>query len=167
MKRLFSLLLALVMIVGCVAMFASCAKETPNEDYDDAKKALEDADYSVTASDEDLAPGQEAYIYAYDEDHDNYIYIYWCEDISYAKLMYDNLKFEYEMEVEETKRYIKFCEKYLKMYEDDMKSDEIDEYEDNIKEAEEWLEELEEDYVIGRKGKMVWKGTVKAIKATK
>ena len=72
-----------------------------------------------------------------------------------------------EQEIDEIKHNIKYYQKYLDMYEDDMKSSEIDEYEDLIKDLEEELEEYEENYVIGRKGKMVWRGTVKAIKATK
>lgn len=165
MKRLFSALLALVMLLGCVAMFASCGKEMPNEDYDDAKKALEDADYQVMASDKDLDAGQEAYILAYN-DNEEYIQIFWCESTAVAKLMYDDWKYDYEKKIEAAKQKIKYYEKYLDMCEDDMKSDEIDKYEDNIKELEDELEKLEEDYVIGRKGKMVWYGTVKAIKAT-
>ena len=167
MKRLFSALLAALMFAGCVAMFASCAREIPNDDYDSAKEALEDAGYNVTASDRDLEPGEDKSIFACSEDYEEYVRIVWCEDVSYAKLLYDDLKFRHDREVSRLKHQIRHYEKYLDMYEDDMKNEEIDEYEDNIKELEDLLKKMEEDYVVGRKGKMVWVGTVKVIKATK
>ncbi len=83
MKRIISLVLACVLLVGCVFTFASCAK--PNSDPEKAKEALEDADYAVTYVNEDtpiagalLPDGVVATIVAFDK-NENYIAITYYE----------------------------------------------------------------------------------------
>ena len=181
MKRKLAVLLALAMLIGCVALFASCGAK-PELDLEKAKDALEDEDYTVYYSDDedDLPVYAEGVLSASDDD-DNYVYIMRFADAKTAKLYYNTLKIdrdneiaEIKAEIKSLKAEIKASEQVLKKYEDDMKSDEIEdledeieELEDEIKDLEKELEDMKEDYVIGRSGKVVWYGTADAIKDSK
>ena len=181
MKRKLAVLLALAMLIGCVALFASCGAK-PELDLEKAKDALEDEDYTVYYEDDmsDDVPYIEEYLSARDDD-DNSITIIRFADAKTAKLYYNTLKIDRDNEIAEIKAdikslkaEIKASEQILKKYEDDMKSDEIEaledeieELEDEIKDLEKELEDMKEDYVLGRSGKVVWTGTKDAIKASK
>lgn len=167
MKRKLAALLALVMLVGCVAVFASCAAK-PQLDLEKAKDALEDADYTVYYSDEssDSTPYIEATLRASDDD-DEQITIILFADAKTAKLYYEDLKLKHDMEIDELKLQIKTYKHILKKYEGELKSDDITELEDEIKDLEKELEEMKEEQVFGISGKVVWSGTEKAIKDSK
>ena len=176
MKKILTGLLALVMLMSSVFVLSSCSAEKPELDLDDAKKALEEAEYDVTYDEKYDEPGIVARLYARkgigEESewggYDDYyrVYIYECEKSSTASLLYKQQKKELEMEIEYYKMEIKYLEHILDKYEDDMDSEEINECKDEIKEMKKELEELE-DYVVGKSGKYVWYGDAKAIKATK
>ena len=167
MKRKLAVLLALAMLIGCVALFASCGAK-PELDLEKAKDALEDEDYEVYYEDDmsDDVPYIEEYLRAYDDD-DNSITIIRFADAKTAKLYYQELKLQRDYEIDSLKLEIKALKNQLKKYEDDFNSDEIDEIEDEIKDLEKELEEMKEETVIGRSGKVVWTGTKDAIKASK
>ena len=150
MKRIISLALACMLVLGCVFALASCEKfveslrgiadgsaNGPNSDYEKAAEALEDADYEVQVIDDDEyldyvgVDGLVAFVYASNDDEDM-ISIYYFDD------------------------------------EDDM-LDAYEDLKDDFDEAKEQAEEEGEDfdYVIGKSGKMIWLGTEAAIKAAK
>ena len=165
MKKILVVLLALAMLVSCVAIFASCGAK-PQLDLEKAKDALEDADYDVSYEDDmsDYTPYIEEYLEAGDDD-DNEITIIRFADTKTAKLYYQSLKLERDYDIDTLKLQIKQAKHQLKKYEDDLSSDEIDALEDEIKELEKELEDMKDDYIIGRSGKVVWVGTKDAIKA--
>ena len=172
MKKLLTGLLALLMLVSSVFVLSSCAKK-PELDLEDAKEALEDAEYVVNYVEESDKNGVESYLSASkkvdgDDLWDTYdIKITKYEKASTAKLEYQIQKKQYEMTLEYYKLEIKKAKHYLSKYEKDLSSSEIDSYEGEIKELEKALEEYKEDYVIGRSGKYVWYGDLKALEATK
>lgn len=171
MKKIIISLLVVCMLASCIVVFASCNKASsvkPELDLEEAKDALEDEDYMVQYSDDedDLGVGVKESLAAYNEDDDG-LYIIVYADSKLANLAYEEVKAEYDVEVESIKREIKQLEHILDKYEDDLDSDEVDEYEDKIKELKKELEEMEEDYTFGKSGKTVWYGTVDAAKDSK
>ena len=167
MKKIITAILALAMIISCVAVFASCGGPKPKLDLDKAEANLKAAKYSVTHNDDadSLSAEKKETLYAYDDD-DNYINIYVFNDKKSAKLYYESLELDLEASIDETKLEIKYIKNMIKKYSDDLNSITIKAYEEELKELEEELEELK-DIVIGRSGKTVWAGTKEAIKATK
>ena len=104
MKKILSLVLVCVLMLGCVFTLASCGG--PNADPEKAKAALEDAEYKVTYLEGDLlamAPidGLEAAINAI-KDKD-LVSIYYFEDKAAAADYYEELEKEYEELKEEAK----------------------------------------------------------------
>ena len=172
MKKLLSVTLVLLLAVCCMLTMVSCfgGGEKPELDLEKAAEALEDRDYTVEYTDDDLEiPALEEQLRASkstDGDHE-YIYILRFKDTKSAKLYYENIKLGRESQQKSSELEIEFYEHLLKKYEDDMKSDEIDEYEDELKEMKKALENSQEDYTYGRSGKIVWYGTTKAAKHTK
>ena len=164
MKKLLTGLLALLMLVSSVFVLSSCAKK-PELDLEDAKEALEDAEYIVYYEDDTESTGVEEMLSARKDEYD--ITIIKFEKASTAKLAYQELKLEREYEIESLKLEIKSTKHMLSKYEKDLSSSEIDNYEDEIKEMEKKLEELQKETVIGRSGKYVWTGDLKALEATK
>lgn len=168
MKKLLAALLVLTMLV-CTLALTSCGAK-PELDLDDAKDALEDAKYTVMVEDDkdnlDM-PGLVEMLSARDEDGENYLYIYVFDNTKTAKLFYEQMKLQYDAEVEITELEIKYYEHVLDKYEDDLESDEIDEYKDEIKELKKDLEETKDEHCYGRSGKTVWVGTKKAVEASK
>ena len=141
MKRILSLALVCVLLLGCVFALASCGG--PNKDPEKAAKALEDAGYEVDCDvlDEATKDGIYAYVEAYlgdpeeldDDEKFNFIEIYYFEDAESAKEAF--------------------------------KDEEMQEY------FEEFKEEVEDDFdvevIIEQSGKMIYIGTKAAIKAAK
>ena len=164
MKKLLSVLLALMMIIGTLAL-VSCGPK-PELDIDAAAKALEKADYDVDVDDEFSNPSIEKRLSAESEDGKDYIYIVVYKDTKSAKLAYEDQKMSLDQYKEEIKLKIETYEHLIDEYESDLKSDEINSYKDKIKDYEKTLEEMDE-YVIGRSGKTIWYGTEKAVEATK
>ena len=165
MKKILAALLALMMVVACVATLASCGEAVP-ADYEDAKKALEDAEYEVMASDDEdeMQAGIKAVIRAYkeseDEDEDGeYIYVYYFENDDMAKLFYKQYKQNLEQTIADAELEIEYYELILEKYADDLEDEEKEEYEEELEDAKEELEKVKENYVVGRKGTTVWYGT--------
>ena len=77
MKKILTVLLAVAMLLGCVAIFASCGNQgsKPNLDLEEAADALEDEDYEVNYTDDEdeLPVGAVEMLRASDDD--DYIYI--------------------------------------------------------------------------------------------
>ena len=163
MKRVLSAILSLVLLLGCVAIFASCGSK-PNLDLEEAADALKDAEYYVNYSDDSSEPFIKEQLYAYKGDEK--LTVIFFADSKSARLYYEIMKQEHEAELESLELQIEAMEYILKKYDDKMSSTEIDDAEDEIKDLKEELEELEE-YVIGRSGKSVWSGTKKAIEHSK
>ena len=163
-------LLALLMIAVMMFSMASCfGGPKPMLDFDDAKKNLEDAEYTVNVVDEEdkLSVGVAKRLTAtkMDEDGDDADYLYLTEykDAKFAKLVYQAAKEQYDSAVKSLKLEIEEIEFVLENYKDDLKSDEIDEYEDELKDLQKELKEYEEEYLFGIKGNVVWFGTLKAV----
>lgn len=170
MKKLLAVLLVLTMLVGTLALTSCGAK--PELDLDDAKDALEDAEYTVMVEDDkdtlkEMIPGLVEMLSARDKDGDNTIYIYVFDNAKTAKLFYQQMTVSRDQEIEEKELMIKFYEHILDTYENDLSSDEISEYEDELKELKKDLEESKDEFCYGRSGKTVWYGTEKAVEATK
>ena len=164
MKKTLSLLLALLMLAGCVFALSACGKEKPELDLDDAEKNLKDAGYTVYRTDNEdyLDYGEEDHLYAYNDD-DDMLEIIEYESRALAKIAYKHLKGTYEDSIATVKNEISHMEDLLEELEDELTSEEIQEMKDAIDEAKEQLELLEE-YQCGRDGVFVWMGTRRAIK---
>ncbi len=164
MKKILAALLALMMVVASVATLASCGKAVP-ADYEDAKEALEDAEYVVMATDEEdyLSTGMKAQISARDvtedkDDREAFIYIYYFENDDMAKLYEKQAKQNLEQMIDDAELDIEFYELMLEKYADDLEEEEKEEFEEELEEAKEELEAYKNDYVVGRKGTTVWYG---------
>ena len=172
MKKFWKTLISCLLVVMTALSICAC-KPKPVFDIDDAKEALEDADYYVRVDDKLTAESCEygeaidERLTAYSEDGEDYIIMTLFETTGMAKKYYNYLVDEMDREVETIKSEIKMLEYYLKKFGDDMSSDEYDEIEDEIKEMKKELEEYKEEWCIGRRGKLVWVGNIDAIKDTK
>ena len=166
MKKILTALLALAMLLGCVAVFASCGNQgtKPNLDLEEAAEALEDEDYNVTYSDDedDLSVGVVEQLYA--SNGDDYLRVVKYASAATAKIAYEELKLQMETEIEYMELEIKRIEHILKKYDDDLDSDEVDDYEDDLKDLEKELKKTKKDYCYGISGKYVWAGTSDAAK---
>lgn len=80
MKRIISAVLVCILMVGCVFALASCGG--PNKDPKEAKKALEEAGYTIVSFAEDEDAGT-AYLAA--TKGEDYITIQYCADEDTAK----------------------------------------------------------------------------------
>ena len=174
MKKILSLVLALMMLVGGVLALTSCDKTVkPNLDLEKAKTKLEEAEYDeVTLVDkkESLEPGVAKYLRAYkdggEDTDDQYIYIVEYKDKKLAKLYYEETKAQLEYQIEALKAEIEIMEMTLELYESEMDSKDIDELKDEIKDCKKELTDYEENYTIGIDGCFVWYGTIKAAEKT-
>ncbi len=172
MKKIITALLIACMLVSCIAVLSSCdlfsSKVKPELDLEDAKNALEDEDYLVVYVDDedDLDVGMKESLYAYNDDEDG-LYIIVYADSKLATWAYEELKAEYDAEVDELKREIDKLEHILDKYEDDLDSDEVDDYEDEIKDLKKDLKKMEEEYTFGKSGSTVWYGTANAAEDSK
>ncbi|MBE5739792.1 MAG: hypothetical protein E7349_02925 [Clostridiales bacterium] len=171
MKKFWKTLLSCLLMIISTLSICCCAPK-PALDIDDAKDALEDADYDVefiTNPDTDeveFAESIDKYLTAEGE-NDEYICMILFDSATMAKKYYNTLLYSVESEIKQMEANIKACEYYLKKYDEKIKSDERDEIEDWIKEDKKDIEKYEEEYCIGRSGKLVWYGSIDAIKDTK
>ena len=97
MKRILSLALVCVLLLGCVFALASCGG--PNKDPEKAVKALEDAEYQVM----DMTKDGIGVVAAMNGD--DVVYIYYCENADDAKEAYDEAKEGLEELGEEAEGY--------------------------------------------------------------
>ncbi len=174
MKKVLSLVMAAVLLVGAVFAFSSCTAR-PEMDLEKAKENLEKEGYSVTyysGEDEALDVGEAEYLRAYkaaeseDEDSKSLTVIVF-ESNAVAKAYYESEKAQGEAELESLKAYIKVLKAQLKAGEDDMTEEEIAKIEEEIEEMEEDIKEYKENYVLGRSGKTVWYGDKDAVDASR
>ncbi|MBQ9784375.1 MAG: hypothetical protein IJW29_02635 [Clostridia bacterium] len=145
MKKFTKILALTLVVIMSVLTLVACA--TPAKEPKDAKKALEDNDYTVslTELDEATDDGEIAMLSAYNKDGE-YIMIVWYEDAKSAKESYNDLKEE------------------LKEQEEDLEESKDDLGDEAYEEAKEALDKI----VIGKSGKMVWMASSKdAVKAAK
>lgn len=175
MKKILSMVLAVIMLAGCVLAFSACSLFAPKPELDlaTAEKAFEKDDkYNVSYEKdaEDLAPYIVETLRAvkYDDDFDvqETLSITVYADSKTAKIQYNELKDSLAQSKKEIEDEIEWIEHLLDEYESKLESDEIDEYNDELKELNEELEEMDK-YVIGRKGETVWYGTEGAIEDSK
>ena len=184
MKKFIVMLLAVAMVLSCTLVLASCGNQGPKPELniEDAAENLEDADYTVmfTDDEDDLYPWIEAQLYATNDD-DEGIYITVYKDSTSAKLALEDVKVEFNAEIDSInekidakERKIKQYENILKKYEDDLEDEEIEELEDTIDdlndeidELKDELKEIKEEACFGRSGKTVWYGTKTAAKDSK
>ena len=178
MKKILAKLLAAALVVVMVLTLVACGAK-PELDFDDAAENLEDNGYTVNYTDEDLDVPYAKRLYAYDDD--NSLVIIEFQDTKSAKLYYENIKMEYDWEIDELKLELEALEleketyeHIIEEYDRDLSNDEIDDYEeeiddieDDIKEIEKEIKKMKEDYSFGRSGKIVWAGSVDAIEDSK
>lgn len=170
MKKTLFRIFALVITICTLFSLASCFAPKPELDLETAKENLEDADYSVTYTDDEdkLSVNVVERLTASEkDDSDNYLSVTVYADAKSAKIAYQEMKDYLDYSMAQQKLAIKEIENLLKNYEDDLESDEIDEYEDELKELKKELEEMKDEYVIGKSGKTVWYGTKEAIEKSK
>lgn len=151
MKKILSLMMVLALAVSCMFVFASCGGggATPNEDPEEAKDALKDADYEV-----EMIEG-EALEYAFDYDGLEAV-------VAGVKMDADIEDIEDLEDLEDMK-----IEAVTIFYFEDEDAAK-DAFEDIEDEAGDSAEEMGiEDYVCKQSGKMVWIGTKAAVKAAK
>ena len=168
MKKIFSALLALVMLMGAVFMLASCGAK-PELDLDEAAKNLEDNGYTIVYEKDTGSRAITASLHAYKDDGENeyyYLDILEYENATFAKIEYKKMKSQQDAAIEKLEYALEYYEQYLKSYEDEMDSEEIERFENYIKTTEEEIE-VKKESVIGRSGKFVWYGDKEAIDASK
>lgn len=161
------LALIVVLIIWLCSAFGSTHGEVPELDLRKAEKALKAADYSVTIETEDLEIGLKEEFYAWDEHYNNTLTISVYEDEKLAEKAYEAAKMKIDHTIEEAKLTISTAEFMLEKYSNELSSREIDTYKESIKELKETIEKYEESYVYGRRGNIIWAGTVNAAKDSK
>ncbi len=161
MKKILAALLAVVMLMGCVLTFASCASK-PRLNLEKAEESLEDEDYNVSYDDDVDYMGVKERLYASNDE--DYIEICVYKSSKTAKLAYEALKLDRDQEIKEMELKIKTYKHLLSKYEDDAEDFDL---EDEIEDLEEELKEYKKEYCIGRSGNTVWEGTANAIKDSK
>ena len=171
MKKILSLLLALVMLVTCFMALSACAPRPYLKDLEEAAENLKDAKYDVYYSDKEdelkkwYGFGVVEALDADDAD-DNELVVVVFETSKLARLHYEEKKLAMEYSKDSLEQNIKKVKHILKKYGDDLKSAEEDYYKELLEQYEEQLDMLK-DVVIGISGKTVWYGTKDAIKASK
>lgn len=181
MKKIISLVLALVMALGCTLALTSCGDE-PELDFNVAKTNLEAKGYNVQITDnEDILGetfvGAKKMLMAYEVmdglsdviDPDSYepslIIIEFDLDET-AELYLELIEAESKREKEYSEFEIEKYEHILEEYSGVLKSDEIDRYNDKIKDLKEELAELE-TMTYGCSGSFVWSGYKTAAAASR
>lgn len=165
MKKLFYFLAIGMLLVCCLFNFVSCASAKPELDLEAAKKALEDRGYTVELREVYPDDGIEETLSAHSGD--DTIEIIVCKDATIAKHYYELIKSSYDAELKSVESPLKIYKRLFKVYPDDFDSDDIEMFEDDIQDLTKELKDLKEDYAIGRKGNIVWCGTINAIEDTK
>lgn len=167
MKKILSLLLVLVMAVGCVFAMTSCSDE-PELDLNKAAAALHKNGYEVySTSTDDAGVGNILEAFKTESGIKEFITIYECDSEATAKLYLRRFEAQYEAKLLELESKIEHAENMIDEYEDKLSAAEKSNYEKIIEECEAELEKYEDETAYGKSGTKVWYGTVAAIEATK
>ena len=181
MKKIISLVLALVMALSFTLVLTSCGDE-PELDFATAKTNLEAAGYSAKILDSDVElmaieyPGIVKVLYVTEgkdsildyidpESYDTKLVIYEFEISETADLFCEYFGLEKSRIIEYNEFEIERYEHLLDEYSDTLESDKIDNYNDKIKDCKKEIEEAESK-IIGSSGCFVWVGYQDAIAAS-
>ena len=162
MKKIISLLLVLVLSIGCTLALTSCG--SPELDFNVAKANLEAAGYDVEFDEVKNSVNMVKRLSA--EKDDDQIMICEFKDSGSADLALEEYEIMIKQGVEALELQIEIMEHILEDYADDYKSDEIDEFEDELKELKEQLA-VYETISLGSSGCFMWYGTKAAVEASK
>ena len=162
MKKIISLLLVLVLSIGCTLALTSCG--SPELDFNVAKANLEAAGYDVEFDEVSYSFNMIKRLSA--EKDDDQIIICEFKDSKSADLALEEYEIQLKQGVEAIELQIEIMEHILEDYADDYKSDEIDEFEDELKELKEQLA-IYETLSLGSSGCFMWYGTKAAVEASK
>jgi hypothetical protein len=162
MKKIISLLLVLVLSIGCTLALTSCG--SPELDFNVAKANLEAAGYDVEVNEDNYSVNMVKRLTA--EKDDDEILICEFKDSGSADLALEEYEIMIKQAVEALELEIEIIEHLLEDYADDYKSDEINEMEDELKELKEQLAEYD-TISLGSSGCFMWYGTKAAVEATK
>lgn len=165
MKKIISVLLALVLTLGCALALTSCGEE-PELDFDTAAKMLKASGYTVSINDGSF-PDISEVLHAKDNTSEFELYIYRFNDESLAKSACSSFEDQVEREIEEKELEIKMLEHAINNYANDYSSAEIREMRSEIDELREEISYLEDEAVVGRSGSYIWVGSRSMVAATK
>lgn len=169
MKKIISMVLAFVMVLGCVFALTSCFGEEPELDFAVAKANLEKAGYEVRINDDPYMINEVKSLSASYESEDKYyeLDIVEYKDTKSAKLALEAQELQVKQGIEALELEIEMLEHAMEEYPNDYSSDEIKEMQDDIKDYQEELAEIEDNWVAGRSGTIVWYGHLAAVEASK
>lgn len=168
MKKIISLLLALVMAVGCMLAVTSCGAE-PELDFAVAEANLKLAGYSVNSRvfEDDvervktLSASKEI-----SDDVKETIVITEYADATLAKLALEQQELGFEMEKKAIELYVEYYEHLIDEYASSYSAEKLADMKEKLNDYKVDLE-MAENYVFGRSGNIVYYGTKAAIEATK
>ena len=166
MKKILSMLLALVMAVGCVFALVSCGDE-PELDIDTAAVTLEAADYDVTVNVKPSGAGLVKVLSASSKDEEDFLFIWECDSEETAKLMLRQYEVMYQNAIAELKMELENAEEMISEFEEELSADMKEYYNGVIVDNTAELEKLENSIIYGKSGTKVWLGTVAAVEASK
>lgn len=168
MRKILSMVLAVMMLAGCALAFSACGAK-PELNFETAKANLEADGYTCTYSTSiSVFESEQFNAVTFDENGEqaDFITISVYTDTKTAKLRYKDAKQLIKSEIESIENQIKWNEALLDEYTSQIDETKYNELKDEITYLEYELSQLE-TYVVGRSGKTVWIGTEKAIDASK
>ncbi len=167
MKKIISLLLALVMAVGCMLAVTSCGAE-PELDFVVAEANLKLAGYSVNSRvfEDDVERVKTLSASKEINDIEDTIVITEYTDSTLAKLALEKQELSFEMEKQAIELYIEYYEHLIDEYASSYSAEKLADLKEKLNDYKVNLE-MAENYVIGRSGNIVYYGTKAAIEATK
>jgi hypothetical protein len=165
MKKILSLILALVMAVGCVFTLASCGAE-PELDIDIAAANLSKSGYNAKVDSKVSTEVVKRLIATFGDDEE-YLYIWECDSEETAKLMLRECEVMLENEIASLEYDIEYAEEMISEFEEQLSKETINELNKSIEENTEYLEMYKNEMVYGKSGNKVWFGTAAAVEASK
>lgn len=170
MKKIFSLLLAVVMIVGCMLAVTSCGAE-PELEFTIAEANLKLAGYSVQTAytpeqAKDFGLGIVKGISARNSDTEDFLQIAEFDSSSTAKLYVEQYEIQIEQKIAKYELKIEYYEYMLEEYGSQLSSSELQQYNESLANYRKNLANYE-TRVVGRSGNIAWYGTEAAVEASK
>ena len=170
MKKIFSLLLAVVMVVGCMLTVTSCGAE-PELEFTVAEAHLKLAGYSVQTAytpeqAKEFGLGIVKGISARNSDTDDFLMIGEFDSSSTAKLFVEEYEMNIKHKIEQYEISIESYEHMLEEYGSQLSSSELQQYNESLANARKSLATYE-SAIVGRSGNIAWYGTEAAIEASK